>query len=425
LLQILTPRSPSPLFFTSLLFFPFYRVSSPHYFLIYSLTFLSSPLLPFTGLHLPWTQYFALIKTILKQLDRQKVEKEKVLLAALCSVLDSFHFEFEGDEEAEGIEVPALSLSRKTMKPRNKKLTVEEKVEGRMLLEEEENEGGGLMARKVKQDKDGNDVVEEAVEGIEEEEETKELLAKVPEDDINENGEEEEVEVEVGAQSTTPANKSHTIARAVVNSVMPWVKVFLLKEEKDHKGNKSKTVRPMVALALTKLISRLHAPVVSEDVKSNLFSSLVIRVVDTLRSRDSAARDAARESLAKMVLTMGLSSLNAVLYELQHSLTEGYQRHVCNYTIRYLLTTVLEDYSPPTHAPSYQVMDSEEGQAEFTDMDSIPSPVFDQCIPMIIISVLDDLNGVSTADLRPNNLYCPPASFFIKPATQSNRIVGN
>ena len=58
----------------------------------------------FLGLHLPWTQYFALIKTILKQLDRQKVEKEKVLLTALCSILDSFHFEFEGDEEADGME---------------------------------------------------------------------------------------------------------------------------------------------------------------------------------------------------------------------------------------------------------------------------------------------------------------------------------
>jgi hypothetical protein len=51
------------------------------------------------GLHLPWNQYFALIKTILKQLDREKVEKEKILLTALCSLLDSFHFELTGDEE--------------------------------------------------------------------------------------------------------------------------------------------------------------------------------------------------------------------------------------------------------------------------------------------------------------------------------------
>jgi hypothetical protein len=33
---------------------------------------------------------------------------------------------------------------------------------------------------------------------------------------------------------------------------------------------------------------------------------------------------------------IGMSSLSIVIYELQHSLTEGYQRHVCNYTIRYI-----------------------------------------------------------------------------------------
>jgi hypothetical protein len=51
---------------------------------------------------------------------------------------------------------------------------------------------------------------------------------------------------------------------------------------------------------------RLHAPIVSDANKNVLFASLVIRVVDTLRSRDSSSRDAARESLAKMVQTMGM-----------------------------------------------------------------------------------------------------------------------
>ena len=71
-------------------------------------------------------------------------------------------------------------------------------------------------------------------------------------DDLAEGGEGDE------AISPTPANKAHTIARTVVNSIMPWVTVFLLKEDTDHKGNKSKTVRPMVALALTKLVARLE-----------------------------------------------------------------------------------------------------------------------------------------------------------------------
>ena len=64
---------------------------------------------------------------------------------------------------------------------------------------------------------------------------------------------------------------------------------------------------------------------VSKDKKADLFSSLVIRVVGTLRSRDASSRDAARESLTKMVLTGGMSSLPIVIYELKHSLHEGYQ----------------------------------------------------------------------------------------------------
>ena len=394
----------------------------------------------FLGLHLPWTQYFALIKTILKQLDRQKVEKEKVLLTALCSILDSFHFEFDGDEEAEGMEVPVLALSRRTMKPKNKKISIEEKVEGRMLLEAED-ESSNLMLKNTKVDKDGNDLIADDEEFEEEEQEGRNVAVsgtgtgtmkvnsqgegESKNNDDNDNndkeGEEENDDEKDDNKSNinnnnnnesneNPVNKSHSIARAVVNSIMPWVKVFLLKEEKDHKGNKSKTVRPMVALALTKLISRLHSPVVSEEKRNTLFTSLVIRVVDTLRSRDSQARDAARSSLSQMVQTMGLSSLKTVIYELQHSLTEGYQRHVCNYTIRFLLTNILTEYSPPD-APSFEVIpvapmdvecgwgDGDEGGggADFSNSEAKVAvmPVFDECIPLIVMSVLDDLNGVS------------------------------
>ena len=390
----------------------------------------------FLGLHLPWTQYFALIKTILKQLDRQKVEKEKVFLTALCSILDSFHFEFDGDEEADGMEVPVLSLSRRSVKPKNKKITTEDKVEGRMLQEEEEEteegKSSGIIMKKTKLDKDGNDVIieqEEEDDDDEDNDDKKDMIgisnrkSKLSEDDDKEDEDENDDKEknkdnsnndDNQSQIQTPINKSHTIARAVVNSIMPWVKVFLLKDEKDHKGNKSKTVRPMVALALTKLISRLHPPVVSEEKKNTLFASLVIRVVDTLRSRDSQARDAARSSLSQMIQTMGLGSLKIVIYELQHSLTEGYQRHVCNYTIRYLLTNILTEYSPP-EAPSFEVIPnslskkvSKEGGVDGEDEDEDEDesytnieakmavmPIFDECIPLIVMSVLDDLNGVS------------------------------
>ena len=119
----------------------------------------------------------------------------------------------------------------------------------------------------------------------------------------------------------------------------------------------------MVAVALTKLVARLGAPTVPKEKSDDLFMSLVIRVVSTLRSKDASARDAARESLAKMVLTAGVDSLYAVIYELEHSLKEGYQRHVRNYTLRGLLAAVLAEYTPPVDAPSVPVAPGEEAEA--------------------------------------------------------------
>jgi hypothetical protein len=54
-----------------------------------------------------------------------------------------------------------------------------------------------------------------------------EIVPEIEEDDDDDDEKVKEVSV---------VNKSHNIARAVVNSIMPWVKVFLLKDEKDHKG---------------------------------------------------------------------------------------------------------------------------------------------------------------------------------------------
>jgi len=51
-------------------------------------------------LHLPWNHYFSTVKTLLKQLDKGKVEKEKLLLSALCAVLDSFHFDIHASSPA-------------------------------------------------------------------------------------------------------------------------------------------------------------------------------------------------------------------------------------------------------------------------------------------------------------------------------------
>lgn len=257
------------------------------------------------ALHLPWSHYMKLIKMLLKFLDRNRADREKVLLSALCAVLDGFHFDMRGDTEAEGLDDVPINVTKG------------EKQSTASAKESDVSEGAEKKAGNFAQGKDGEDPIDEdviedvAVQGMES---GGPLLPNT----------ESEVETENPQTSalSQSAAKTHNIARTVVNSIMPWVRVFLLKEEEDHKGNKSKTVRPHVAVALTKLVCRLQAPVVPERRKMGYFVNLVISVIGTLKSRDTSARDAARDSLSRMVLTMGMASLRSVIYEVRVILLE-------------------------------------------------------------------------------------------------------
>lgn len=185
------------------------------------------------------------------------------------------------------------------------------------------------------------------------------------------------------------------IAETLVNSILPWVRVFLLKEDVDQKGNKTKVVRPAIAVAIAKLVMKLNAHVISDDKKTAIFKNLIISVIGTLRSRDVAVRDLARDSLAKIINTMGLAVLYEVIYELQHMLKEGYQLHVCSYTIRYLLNHVLDNFVPLREAISFHNTDENYAPLAISD---IPKTEFDNCIPSIIEIVIDDYTGITQQD---------------------------
>ena len=294
--------------------------------------------------HLPWNQYYSLIRTVLKMLDNDRCDKEKVLLTALCGVLDSFHYDMTVPDAA------AMVVS----------------------------------GQKDKSNDDNREENDDDREDEEEDNDKEEQLVEAPE-------EEQEVVVELVANN---------IAHKVIQSIMPWVKVYLLKEGTDHKGNKTKTVRTLVAVALTKLLRRLEPPVITTEKKNTIFLNLVMNIVTTLKSKDSSARDAARDSLSKMVLTMGMSSLQIVLYELNHSLISGYQRHVRNYTVRSLLTAVLEHYVPDSTAFSIPILTSASDDAALAAdyANKITIPDFDKCVPIIIEFCMDDINGIANED---------------------------
>jgi hypothetical protein len=353
------------------------------------------------GSHVKWNHYLAIIKALLKQLEKGKIEKEKVLLTALCSVLDAFHYNLSGERAAALKDLPSRQGVIDLMtQPEGEKLSKKKGMAPKAAVVVKEvaaDKDDGDSEGSVDNDPEGDedDAVEEDVEELDAEQANEDALQNTA-DGAHEEAADEAITVPVDGVSAEQDTSYVTIAQTLVNSVLPWVQVFLLKSGKDHKGNATKVVQPHVALALTKLIQRLQEPVVTAHYKHNLFVNLVIRVVSTLKNNhDTTGRDVARDCLAKMVSTLGLASLKSVLYELQYALKEGFQRHVCNYTVRTILRIVLTGYVPPTDARSVplHLLD----QLDKSTVEPV-IPAFDTAIELIMKSVLDDLAGGAQDD---------------------------
>jgi U3 small nucleolar RNA-associated protein 20 len=275
------------------------------------------PFLSILSRKLPWSQYFGVLRVILKNLEKNE-SKEKLSLLALSEVLGSFHFELNANPITEISDASLIDIE------------YDESKHSAMLISDDD------LVTATAPDQEGND----------------------------------------------------KIAGIVVNKLYPWVHSFLLKDTTDHNNNASKVVRTPIVVALTNLIRKLEPPIISEERRVGLLSNLAMNIVNTLKSRDTGARDTARESLAKMIKACGMSYLHLIFRELIHSLNEGYQRHVRNYSIRFILNELLEDYSPDTSASSFPALPSTTFQT---------SP-FDACIPMIMHCVMDDINGESLED---------------------------
>ena len=73
----------------------------------------------------------------------------------------------------------------------------------------------------------------------------------------------------------------------------------------------------------------------------------------------------------------------------------GFQRHVCNYTVRSILRIVLSTYKPPVDAISVPLNMLD--QLQTIDITPVKTE-FDQAIPLIMQSVIDDLIGGAQED---------------------------
>ncbi|XP_058842187.1 small subunit processome component 20 homolog [Acipenser ruthenus] len=269
---------------------------------------------------LSWSKYMYYLKHFVHVLQTGQID-QKLAVSLLVTVLDAFHF----DNETLGKELAAAKIK--------------ESESAMDVDREEENEAM----------ESGDSDVEEVMEIVTED-------AEKPDEGTASQGAKETNEEAVSAEkvkkpfSARPKTKDelealiHQIHKTLTGSVLPKLQKCLtakIKRDEEHKLAKSKevneeeVVRVPIAFAMVKLMQSLP----QEVMEANL-PSIFLKMCVLLKNRFQEIRDVARDTLIKIIETLGSCYLQYLLKEMQTVLVKGYQVHVLNFTVYLLLKTV-------------------------------------------------------------------------------------
>ncbi|XP_013387842.1 small subunit processome component 20 homolog [Lingula anatina] len=131
----------------------------------------------------------------------------------------------------------------------------------------------------------------------------------------------------------------------IVRSILPELHRCLTKKTKSDEEHKlaqptkyaedEEVLRVPIALAMVKLLQNLPKGTLEHSLPS-----LLIKVCEFLRSRSKDIRNITRDTLVKIVDSLGPSFFHYVLKELRGALTKGYQLHVLSFTVHSLLKSM-------------------------------------------------------------------------------------
>ncbi|CAB9504964.1 processome component 20 homolog [Seminavis robusta] len=165
----------------------------------------------------------------------------------------------------------------------------------------------------------------------------------------------------------------NAVWRALEKRFIPRIETLLSKEKVDHRsGSKTKTLRASLILALVKLFKRF-----SKDIFEARLPRLLTVICDGLKSRESDARDVARNTLAKVAVDVSIEYLPDILRELTLALKDGFRLHVRIATVHSILLEIAKFYKPPPQCTN----------------DEATSLPFDRSVPAIMDIVQQDLFG--------------------------------
>ncbi|XP_053108089.1 small subunit processome component 20 homolog isoform X2 [Hemicordylus capensis] len=269
--------------------------------------------------HLSWSAYLYHLKHLIHVLQTGQIN-QKLGVSVLVTVLEAFHFDHETlEKQLQAIQNEETEVMDDDLEAENEAMEMD--------LSDGE---GGQKSNKVL----AEDIAKE-----------KETAAPLPNQSAE--GEAEDSQKATKPMSSLPRNTEELqclikhIQETVTGNILPKLHRCLIakvKRDEEHKLVKSKAVndeeviRVPLAFAMVKLMQTLPQDVMEENLPS-----ILLRVCSLLRNRAQEIRDIARNTLMKIMETLGAQYLQYVLKEMQSTLVHGYQMHVLTFTVHLLL----------------------------------------------------------------------------------------
>ncbi|XP_033113828.1 small subunit processome component 20 homolog isoform X2 [Anneissia japonica] len=254
---------------------------------------------------LPWKFYSVILRQYLKLLTFS-IEWQKVAVKLVVAVLDAFHFD--------------LTLSRGVECCIMFKKGVE--LEGVMESAEKTDD--------IKNDSIKEDKILETVEGEKEED--------------------EEIKDESQEKMKKEVALASRIHHTITNSILPQLFKSITRKvrtDDEHRSvrknmaDDNEVLRVPIALAMVKLLQSLP-----EEELHQYLPNVVIKVCQMLKSRSLDIREVTRDTLVKILQSLGVNYFSFIIKELKQTLTRGYQLHVLAYTVNLLIRTMIDQLKP-------------------------------------------------------------------------------
>ncbi|XP_023930047.1 small subunit processome component 20 homolog [Lingula anatina] len=249
---------------------------------------------------LPWEHYLRILKYYLGQLPKS-LENQKLMVRIVVTVLEAFHFDLSKSRGIAGAVVTEPS--------KDQELPLEQDAE-------EEKEDADLDEDLVQNQAEEVSPAVDSVESVLE-----------------------------SQKSPCAPGLASRIHRMIVRSILPELHRCLTKKTKSDEEHKlaqptkyaedEEVLRVPIALAMVKLLQNLPKGTLEHSLPS-----LLIKVCEFLRSRSKDIRNITRDTLVKIVDSLGPSFFHYVLKELRGALTKGYQLHVLSFTVHSLLKSM-------------------------------------------------------------------------------------